>query len=474
MGPIESKLGSRTKDTVWMEFAKILRTIEDPVNLGQGYPDWDPPEFVKMSASEAIALGFNQYTRTEGHPALVEVLAHRYSKHLNRTINPMDEIAVTVGCSQALYLALTALVSPGDEVILLEPFFDLYYNQIKLAGGIPKSVALDLTEDRKWKVNLERLESAVTDKTKAIILNTPHNPTGKVFSQEELEGIADIVRQNPRLSVISDEVYKYIINDPSSDNNILANGEACEVPPVAPPKHVHFASLPGMWDRTVTCSSAGKTFSITGWQVGWLLGPKDFVSRVHTLLPYVQFCAPSPMQHALAKVLQDADQPYEGFCNYYAWLRYMYDSKRSKLMQGLSVSGLKPTDSQGGFFIMADASRLLPMVPKSYLESAKESGRSSDFALCRWLAEEQKLITIPGSPFFSSSREDGKSLAPSQSEEKKEPCLIRLAFCKKDIVLDRACDKLAEIGRQLEEFEKSSGKVNQDVTEAPVSAVLTK
>jgi len=444
--PIDKRLGKKNGNTVWMEMGALLNTLEDPVNLGQGYPDWEPPEFVQRSANEAIRSGFNQYTRTQGHPSLVEVLGSRYSMHMKRNVDPNSEIAITVGCSQALYLALQALVNEGDEVILLEPFFDLYLGQIKLAGGRPVTVPLDLSSSGEWRVNLEALEAKINPKTKAIIVNTPHNPSGKVFTEDELEGIASIVRKYPQLSVISDEVYKYIINDPERD--IMHPSEPCTeemCPPIPPPRHIHFASIDGMWNRTVTCSSAGKTFSITGWQVGWMVGPKDFIKKVHTLLPYVQFCAPTPMQHALASVLRDADRQYEGYDNYYTWLRKMYINKRQRLEEGIKKSGLIPTIGDGGFFIMADAKRLLPLVPLSYIEQAAENNRGVDFAFCRWLAEEHGIVTIPASPFFSSG-------SPSLEDR----CLVRLAFCKKDEVLDRACERLSRVGQQVEDFEKRS------------------
>eukprot|EP00466_Bigelowiella_natans_P016134 jgi/Bigna1/48736/estExt_Genewise1.C_310070 len=407
----------------------LAASLPDVVNLGQGYPDWQPPEFVTKAAEQAIRLGYNQYTRTQGHPELVEILADRYSTHFQREVDAMSEIAITVGCSQALYLSLTALIEPGDEVLLLEPFFELYLGQVKMSEGVPVAVPLSLSRSN-GVLDLNKLEAAITPKTRVLILNTPHNPTGKVFNREEMEGIADIVRRHPHLSVISDEVYKYIINTPEGDR-----GEK--------KTHVHFAALDGMWDRTVTCSSAGKTFSITGWQVGWLVGPRDFVARVHSLLPLVQFCAPSPMQHALSQVLQEADDPYKGHDSYYSWLREMYASKRTMLLSGMEEAGLKPTEGTGGFFVMADARRLLPLVPQSYLDAAEADERPVDFALCRWLGEKHNIITIPGSPFFGQP-DDG---------ELEPPCLIRLAFCKSDEVLERANEQFRQLGHELRDYE---------------------
>jgi len=441
--PVGQRLKKGTKKTVWQEMGKYIKSIPDLVNLGQGYPDWDPPKFVQESASEAIALGHNQYTRTEGHADLVRTLASRYSAHLNRTVDPMTEIAVTVGCSQALFLTLTALIQPGDEVLLIEPFFDLYLGQVKLAGGKPVSVPLDL-RDGNWEFDIKKLEAAISPRTRAIILNTPHNPTGKVFTLEEMEQLAGVVRRNPQISVISDEVYKYVIDADEEELQMstVISGDISSKP-APPPRHIHFAALDGMWDRTVTCSSAGKTFSITGWQVGWLVAPKEFVSRVHALLPYVQFCVASPMQHALSTVLDVADRPFEGYNSYYGWLRAMYARKRQLLLKGLSEAGLVPTSGEGGFFVMADASRLLPMVPDSYLSEAKENDRANDFALCKWLAESHGILCIPGSPFFSDQ------------EQEETRCLVRLAFCKRDEILEKAVTRFKILGQDLKAFEES-------------------
>jgi len=438
---------------------RLAGALPDVINLGQGYPDWEPPEFVRKTASEAIDMGYNQYTRTQGHPDLAHTLATRYSAHFHRDIDPMKEIAVTVGCSQALYLTLTALLNEGDEVLLLEPFFELYLGQVKMSGGVPVTVPLSLEDDGDWKLDLGKLEAAITPKTRVLILNTPHNPTGKVFNLEEMEGIADIVRRYPQLSVVSDEVYKYIINKgpeaemEDTSKSASASDDNAEAL-ASPPSHVHFAALDGMWNRTVTCSSSGKTFSITGWQVGWLVGPADFVSRVHRLLPLVQFCAPTPMQHALSEVLAEADRPYKGHSSYYSWLRDMYARKRQLLLSGLGNAGLKPTKGEGGFFVMADARRLLPMVPASYLNAAKARGRAQDFALCHWLAEKYNIVSIPGSPFFS----------PSEGENENAPCLVRFAFCKKDEILLRACEQFRVLGEDLEGFE------NPAVSSSPASA----
>lgn len=272
-GEATLRLGVNTGPTVWTEFARIA-TEYNPVNLGQGFPDWLPPKFAIDSLVEAVldsAQSPHQYTRPAGHPNLVNQLARRYSIHMKRDINAMDEVAVTVGASQALYLSLQTLIKPGDEVILFEPFFDLYVNQVRLAGGTPVFVPLqfvsyDVTNGAvaggDWKLDRDALMKVVSPRTKAIILNSPHNPTGKIFTRNEMEVIAESLDlAGPDCVVLSDEVYKYIVHSPPQDE-FLGESPLC-------PGHTHFASLPGMWDKTITISSAGKTFSATGWQVGW-------------------------------------------------------------------------------------------------------------------------------------------------------------------------------------------------------------
>lgn len=410
--PASRLLGS-DRPTVWSEF-QGLGVETGAVNLGQGFPDWQPPRFVVEQAHAALTDGFHQYTRPAGHPNLVEVLAARYSRHLGREVEPMSEVTVTVGASQALFLTLQALLNPGDEVILLEPAFDLYYGQIRLAGGTAVPVALTHdVEAGEWKLDAEALRAAVTPRTKFIVLNSPHNPTGKAFTKPDMEAIAEVVREHDDLLVISDEVYKYIIH---------AEGVS----------HHHFAALPGMFDRTVTISSAGKTFSITGWQAGWCIGPARLIKPIQLLLPYVQFCVSTPMQQALSRVLSLADEPFEGHDSYYKWLSEMYRKKRKLLADGLESAGMKPLRGDGGFFIFADTSDI--EVPEAYLRQSTPAApkMTRDWALCRYLAMEAGVLAIPSSPFFSPQNRDlGGNF-------------VRFAFCKSDETLSLASEKLKE------------------------------
>jgi hypothetical protein len=195
-----------TKPTVWSEFG-ALAAETGALNLGQGFPDWEPPEFVVAAAVEALTSGgFNQYTRTAGHPRLVELLARRYGHHFGGEVDAYSQVAITIGASQALYVALQTLLSAGDEVILLEPYFDLYLGQIRMGGGVPRTVPLVPNVGGGWDLDLDALSAAITPRTRAIIINSPHNPTGKVFTAAEMEAIASIIRRHPRIVAISDEV----------------------------------------------------------------------------------------------------------------------------------------------------------------------------------------------------------------------------------------------------------------------------
>lgn len=448
-----SNLSEAPNPTVWSEFGRLSQQYE-VANLGQGFPDWTPPQFALDSLVEAALddskTSPHQYTRTAGHPNLVQGLAGRYSIHLQREIDPMNEVAVTVGASQALYLSLQTLIKPGDEVILFEPFFDLYVNQVKLAGGTPVYVPLtfvpyeldDGTQDiigGEWILDSSRLMESISSKTRAIVLNSPHNPTGKVFTLKEMETIASaVVEAGPQCVVLSDEVYKYILHAPPKEDESVPVQSS-----IASPGHIHFASLPNMWDRTITISSAGKTFSATGWQVGWCVGPEHLIAPIHQLLPYVQFCASTVMQEALARTLQKADTPYKGYSSYYEFLKETYTRKRDLLRDALKLAGFGVPNYDvtpgGGFFIFARIGKSIAnALPQSRIRDDNNSSPNrvrQDWALCRWMAEEKGLLCIPSTPFFSEER-----VSEGASDE-----FIRVAFCKTDEVINDAARALLNL-----------------------------
>lgn len=335
----------------------------------------------------------------------------------------------------------------GDEVVLFEPFFDLYVNQVKLAGGTPVFVPLrfvpyddsdeNVLTGGEWRLEKEDLAKVVSPRTKAIILNSPHNPTGKIFTKGEMETIAvSLELAGPQCVVLSDEVYKYIVHAPPKDST-LYESPLCQ-------GHTHFASLPGMWDRTITISSAGKTFSATGWQVGWCIGPQRLIGPIHTLLPYIQFCAATVIQEALARSLERADQPYEGHSSYYGYLKSKYTRKRDLLVEALTEAGFAVPDYDktpgGGFFIFARVSKAIEkVIPSKYMmqknDAAPGGVTRQDWALCQWMAEEIGLLCIPASPFFSLER----------VEEGASDRFIRVAFCKNDETIEAAAKALRKL-----------------------------
>lgn len=447
VGEATQRLGPMSGPTVWTEFARISQE-NDVANLGQGFPDWLPPQFAVDSLVEAALdsqQSPHQYTRTAGHPNLVNQLAKRYSIHLKRDIDPMSEVSVTIGASQALYLSLQTLIQPGDEVILFEPFFDLYVNQVKLAGGTPVYVPLtfvpyetgdNVVTGGDWILEPDVLKKAISSRTKAIILNSPHNPTGKIFTRSEMESIAEALElAGPDCVVLSDEVYKYIVHaPPKEEDERKGESSLCH-------GHIHFASLPGMWDRTITISSAGKTFSATGWQVGWCIGPKRLIAPIHQLLPYVQFCASTLVQEALARALPRADEPYQGYESYYEYLKGKYTRKRDLLGKALKAAGFAIPDYErtpgGGFFIFArignEVKKCIPAERLNAPNPAAPGGIArQDWALCQWMAEEHGVLCIPASPFFSKER----------AVEGASDDFVRIAFCKQDDTIESAAAAL--------------------------------
>jgi kynurenine---oxoglutarate transaminase / cysteine-S-conjugate beta-lyase / glutamine---phenylpyruvate transaminase len=328
----------------------------------------------------------------------------------------------------------------GDEVVLFEPFFDLYVNQVKLAGGTPVFVPLtfvpyetgeDVVSGGDWILERESLQ-VVSSRTKAIILNSPHNPTGKIFTRSEMELIAEALElAGPDCVVLSDEVYKYIVHSPPKGPTI-GESPLCH-------GHTHFASLPGMWDRTITISSAGKTFSATG----------------------CQFCASTVIQEALARSLPRADEPYEGHESYYEYLKAKYTRKRDLLVAALRDADFAVPDYDktpgGGFFIFARAGKKLQRaIPAKYVMAENPAAKGGvarlDWALCQWMAEEVGLLCIPSSPFFSDEK----------VEQGASDSFIRVAFCKEDETIEAAAKALRKMTAKLDGV--STSPVDHEIT----------
>ena len=367
-------------------FARMtaLATAHDAVNLGQGFPDTDGPAEVLEAARQAISDGHNQYPPGPGIPPLREAVAAHQQERYGLAVDPDGEVLVTTGATEAIASALLALVDPGDEVVVIEPYYDSYAAGISLAGGVRVAVPLrrGLTLDR------EALTAAFSERTRAVLVNTPHNPTGRVFTREELGLVADLARRHDAW-VISDEVYEHMTFDDAV--------------------HVPIATLPGMWERTLTIGSAGKSFSVTGWKVGWVSGPRELVTAVRTVKQFLTYTSGAPFQPAVARALSMGPAPLEELT---ASLR----SRRDLLVEGLRGAGLDVSVPEGTYFVVADAAPL---------------GVTDAVSWCLELPERVGVVAVPVSVFCD---------APSRTAS-----LVRFAFCKREPVLEEACRRLARL-----------------------------
>jgi len=400
--------------TVWEEFSPLAIKY-NAVNLGQGFPNFSGPQFLMDAAKEAIDKGMNQYARPAGLLSLVQSVAKMYSPLLERELDPITNIVTTNGSSEGIFAAVMGLVDVGEEVVMIEPFFDIYNGAIAMAHAVPRYVPLRVREGvsadhaSDFELRREDLEAVLNDNTKLLILNTPHNPTGKVFTRQELLMIADVVSRYPKLIVLADEVYEWLTYDGV--------------------EHVRFATLPNMWQRTVSAYSAGKTFSITGWKTGWLIGPKELISNILLAHSYIPFCIATPFQHAIGVALQVAPE-----VGYFQTLREMYQRRRNRLIEGLREAGLTPIIPQGSFFILADYSKM--KIPNGIGHEVTITGRAldrSDWNACRYLIKEIGVAAIPPSAFYCDEHLDLGGP------------YIRFAFCKTDDEIELACERLKKL-----------------------------
>jgi N-succinyldiaminopimelate aminotransferase len=360
-----------------------LAVRHDAVNLGQGYPDFDGPDFVKDAAIEAMRAGHNQYAPMPGLPRLQRAVAEHQQRFYGLEYDAATEVTVHAGATEGLCAAFQALLDPGDEVILFEPFYDAYRPGFSLVGARPRVVRLHPPDFAFASVELER---AVGPKTRALLLNSPHNPAGRVFRPGELEEIAALCRRHDLIAV-TDEVYEHIVFE----------GE-----------HAPLARLPGMRERTVTISSAGKTFSLTGWKIGWSCAPPPLAAAVRAAHQFVTFAVATPLQHAAAAALAADD-------GYYERLREGYRARRDRLGEGLARVGFRVTPPQGTYFTIADI---------------RPVGFDDDEAFCRVLPERVGVAAIPLSAF-------GTEGGPRH--------LARFAFCKDDATLDEGIRRLRRL-----------------------------
>jgi aminotransferase len=359
------------------------------LNLAQGFPDFPAPDLLKEAACAAIRADVNQYAVTWGTPRMRRALAAKYARDYGWDVDEAREITVTCGATEAMAAALLAVLDPGDEVIVFEPFYENYGPDAILCGAAP--VFVPLAPDAP--LDVARLTAAVSPRTRGIVLNTPNNPTGRVFSRAELEAVAELCRQH-ELIAFTDEIYEHI----------LYAGE-----------HVPLATLPGMRERTVTISGASKTFSVTGWRIGTIVAPADLTAAIRKVHDFLTVGAPAPLQEACATALETLDR------SYYETLAREYRERRDVLYAGLVAAGFRCTAPQGAYYILADFSALSDL---------------DDISFATWLARgghhgTRGVAAVPGSSFFHRP-EDGRRL-------------VRFAFCKHLTTLREAGDLLREL-----------------------------
>lgn len=369
------------KDSIFGTMSRLARENQ-AINLSQGFPDFDGPEWVKKIAQEKIQEGHNQYAPFHGTPSLRQAIANYYQSFYKLDYDMESEITVTAGATEALFCSILGLTSPGDEVIVLEPFYDSYTASIKMAGGIPIPVTLHAPD---FSFDPQELEAAVSPKTKMIIFNNPHNPSGKVFKREEIEVLAHLVEKHD-LYLISDEVYEFLVFDGH--------------------KHLPSACVQNLKDRTITISSAGKTFGLTGWKIGWTLAPKHLSHAIRLVHQYVTFAVSTPIQEAVAVGLANLHDYVPGFVS-------VYQEKRDYFYKGLQDLGFDFANPAGTYFMM------VPLEKKTTLKDV-------EFAM--ELVTKRKVASVPPTAFYLKSNQGEKYL--------------RFCFAKKQETLKAALDNL--------------------------------
>ncbi|WP_306370663.1 pyridoxal phosphate-dependent aminotransferase [Nocardiopsis sp. CC223A] len=372
-------------ETIFAEMTR-LATETGSVNLGQGFPDTDGPRSLLEAASRNILAGVNQYPPGPGRPELRRAVSRYRSRHYGIDLDPDTEVYITVGATAGIAAALLALVEHGDEVIVFEPMYDSYAAMVTLAGGVRRPVTLrpDPATGR-FTFDPDELRAAVGPRTRMVLVNSPHNPTGTVFTAQELEEIAAVCREHD-LIAFTDEVYEFLAFDGRP--------------------HVPLASLPGMRERTVSVSSVGKMFAVTGWKTGWVMGPEPLVAAVRTVNQFLTFSANGALQLAIADAIDNEGE-------WIAAQRSALQGKRDRLAAGLAETGFDVGVSEGTYFVMADIRPL---------------GYTNGVDLARALPREAGVAAVPAQVFYD--------------REKEGEHLLRFAFCKRDEVLDEAVARL--------------------------------
>jgi N-succinyldiaminopimelate aminotransferase len=365
--PVMSQRVAGFGTTVFVEINNLAR-LHNAVNLGQGAPDFDGPPEVLAAAVAAVNSALNQYAPGIGMPAVRAAIAKHSERFYGQKLNPDTEVLVTAGATEGVFAAILGLTDPGDETIVFEPVYDTYVPNLAMAGVTPRYVPL---RGDNWTFDPDELAKAFNSRTRAIIVNTPHNPTGKVFSREELRAIADLCQKHDVVA-ITDEVYEHILYDDAI--------------------HTRLATLPGMHERTVTISSLGKTFSVTGWKVGWAIGPAPLVNAVNQAHQFITYAVASPLQAAAAAALT---LPFSFFEN----LQLTFQSRRDRLVDVLQKTGFKVFKPAGSYFVMVDWRAVAP------------AHVQDDMQFAQWLIHDVGVACIPASPFYQESdKHMGKTL----------------------------------------------------------------
>ena len=383
--PISSKAALFTESVI-REMTRLAME-HGAINLSQGFPDFAAPQVLKQAASDAIFADVNQYAITWGAKSFRDALVYKTKKFLGIDIDPEREITVSCGSTEAMIDVLLAVINPGDEVIVFEPFYENYGPDAIISGATPRFVQLRRPD---WSFDEKELAAAFNKNTKAIIINTPNNPTGKVFSREELQVIADLCRKWDVLA-ITDEIYEHIIYDGA--------------------KHISPITLDGMRERTIVVNGMSKTFSVTGWRVGYIIAPPDITGAIRKMHDFVTVGAPAPLQEAGAVALRLPD-------SYYADLARHYQERRDRVMKMLDEAGLNPMLPKGAYYIMCDIGKW---------------GYPNDVEFAKFMVKDVGVATVPGSSFFSDPKA-GKDI-------------IRFTFCKKEETLRAAEERLTKISQ---------------------------
>lgn len=365
-----------------------LALEHNAINLSQGFPDFAGPDLVKRAAIRAIEADHNQYAPAPGLLSLRQAIAHTYARDYGLEADPLREVTVTSGATEALFDAIMALVDPGDEVIVFEPAYDAYVPDIIMAGGTPRFVTLypPTADNPRWHFAEDEVRAAFNTRTRAIMINTPHNPTGKVWSMDELRLIADLCCEHDVVA-ITDEVYDRLVFDGT---------------------HISLATLPGMWERTITINSTGKTFSVTGWKIGYAIAAAPLTDAVRRAHQWVTFATSTPFQAAMAEALTEAAET-----GYYDDLQRFYLERRTLLLDVLRRCGMEVVPPEGTYFVMA---------------GIKSWGFADDVSFCRHLTTEVGVAAIPPSVFYGN--------------QAHAPLMARFCFAKAMSTLETAAERL--------------------------------